>query len=309
MVAKEVGGEYADSPPEFTERKIIRDTVWGFHDLAPCFLVLLDSPYMQRLRYIHQTALTFLTYPSAVHTRFEHSVGAWHISGSMLEAIDRRQKSKIPKDVSFQVKIAALLHDTGHGPFSHASEDIYGQSPVFEQIKKEDEATFLNASASEILTWCLLHTPSFRKIWDVVVEFARRDGLIDSTNNISIDNVGRMILGTTHQLPTELRPFKDIVNGPFDADKLDYLIRDGHFTGLQVQVDSDRLLWGIRVTKSGDENVLAVDASSTSALEQIIFSKAHLYTNLFSSQSSSRGKTNLPTNRESSNCSIFDWRG
>ena len=283
-ISKEIGGDYADSPIIYPDSKIIRDTVWGFHDLNPCFLVLLDSPYLQRLRHIHQTALTFHTYPSAMHSRFEHSVGAWHISGLMLEAIERRQKEKVSKGIRFEVRAAALLHDTGHGPFSHASEDIYGQNLIFDDIQKEDKETFLNASPSEILTWCLLHSPSFAKIWKCAVDSAREDGIIDSGDNPSIDSVGRMILGTSHDLPHDLKPFKDIVNGPFDADKLDYLTRDGHFTGLQVPVDSDRLLWGIRLAESGGELVLAVDASSISALEQIIFSKAQtLHTNLPSS--------------------------
>lgn len=280
-VAKEVGGEYTAKPPEYRERKIIRDTIWGFHDLNSCFLVILDSPYLQRLRHIHQTALTYHTYPSAEHSRFEHSVGAWHISGMMLEAIERRQDKPIPKEISFQVKMAALLHDTGHGPFSHASEDVYRQSDIFDEIRKEDEATFLNASASEILSFCLLSSPSFQDVWRVSVERATKEKLLDSANSVSIKNVGRMILGTTKDLAPELKPFKDIVNGPFDADKLDYLTRDGHFTGLQVPVDADRLLWGIRITKSAGEDVLAVDASSTSALEQIIFGKAQLYTQIY----------------------------
>jgi len=199
----------------------------------------------------------------------------------MLEAIERRDRGSISRKSSFEVRAAALLHDTGHGPFSHASEDIYGQNPVFDEIKKENKEMFLNASPSEILTWCLLHTPTFAKIWKAAGDSAREDDIIDEGDDISIDDVGAMILGTSKGLPKELKPLKDIVNGPFDADKLDYLIRDGHFTGLKVPVDTDRLLWGIRLAKSGDATVLAVDASSTSALEQIIFSKAQLYTQIY----------------------------
>ncbi|HXZ98260.1 MAG TPA: HD domain-containing protein [Candidatus Acidoferrum sp.] len=280
-IAKELGEDYADSPADYSERKIIRDTVWGFHDLSPCFLILLDSPYMQRLRHIHQTALAFHTYPSATHSRFEHSVGAWHISGLMLEAIDRRKKASVSKEDSFEVRAAALLHDSGNGPFSHVSEDFYGQNSLFDEIKKEDKKTFLDASPSEILSWCLLHSPSFNKIWKVAVESAKRDGVIDSKDKVSIDDVGRMILGASSGLSPELRPLKDIVNGPFDADKLDYMIRDARFTGLRVPADTDRLLWGIRLAESGGEKILAVDASSTSALEQIIFGKAQLYTQIY----------------------------
>lgn len=282
-IAKKLGGDYADSPADYSERKIIRDTIWGFHDLSPCFLILLDSPYLQRLRHIHQTALAFHTYPSATHSRFEHSVGAWHISGLMLDAINRRTvgRRRISKRASFEVRAAALLHDTGHGPFSHVSEEYYGQNALFDQIKEEDKETFLDASPSEILSWCLLHSPSFKKIWRAAVESAKREGVIDPGDSVSIDDVGRMILGTSYRLSPKLKPLKNIVNGPFDADKLDYMIRDGHFTGLKVPVDTDRLLWGIRLAESGGEKILAVDASSLSPLEQIIFSKAQLYTQIY----------------------------
>lgn len=199
----------------------------------------------------------------------------------MLDAIERRQKGSISKRNSFEVRTAAMLHDTGHGPFSHASEDVYGQNVIFDEIKKQDKDTFLNATPSEILSWCLLHSPPFLKIWSASVESARGEGVIDSRDDPSIDEVGRMILGTSKKLPGDLKPLKEIVNGPFDADKLDYLSRDAHFTGLQVPVDSDRILWGIRIAKSGGEKVLAVDASSISALEQIIFGKAQLYSQIY----------------------------
>jgi HD superfamily phosphohydrolase len=199
----------------------------------------------------------------------------------MLEAIGRRTSGSISKRDSFEVRAAALLHDTGHGPFSHVSEDFYGQNPLFDEIRSEDEEKFLDASPSEILSWCLLHSPSFQKIWKAAVESAERERVIDSRDNVSIDNVGKMILGASCGLSPELKPLKNIVNGPFDADKMDYMIRDGHFTGLKVPVDTDRLLWGIRLADYEGEKILAVDASSISPLEQIIFGKAQLYTQIY----------------------------
>lgn len=274
---------YLDRLPKHDDYKIIRDSIWGFHRLEPAFLLLLDSPLVQRLRHIYQTALSIHTYPTASHSRFEHSLGVYTAADRMLNAISLNNPKAIvePKE-RFEVLAAALLHDTGHGPFSHASEDVYKHSPIFQQIKDEDKARFLNAAEAEILTYCVLKSPAFGILWDSVARQAEDIGLDDD----SIERMGAMIMGNDAVLPASMKPLRKIVNGPFDADKLDYIRRDGYFTGLNISVDFDRLLYGLSIAKISDDSgppvaELVINRSCISALEQVIFAKAQLYTQLY----------------------------
>ena len=105
-------------------RKIINDPVYGFITLDhPLLLNIVAHPYYQRLRRIHQMAFAHLVYPGAVHTRLHHSLGAYHL---MCNAVDQLQRKgfDITDEEALGVKTAILLHDIGHGPFSHALENI-----------------------------------------------------------------------------------------------------------------------------------------------------------------------------------------
>ena len=96
-----------------TGMKAIKDPVHGYIQVDPDLLVLLDSPEVQRLRYIRQLGFSFLVYPGAHHTRFEHSLGAMHLAALMSRQIG------LAREDHLLVMSAALLHDIGHGPFSH----------------------------------------------------------------------------------------------------------------------------------------------------------------------------------------------
>ena len=102
------------------KRKIINDPVYGFitinHDLL---FTILAHPFYQRLRRIHQMALAYLVYPGAVHTRLHHSLGAYHLMCNAVNEL-RAKGVEIAEEEEIAVKAAILLHDTGHGPFSHA---------------------------------------------------------------------------------------------------------------------------------------------------------------------------------------------
>ena len=105
-------------------RKIINDPVYGFITLDnPVLLSIVAHPYYQRLRRIHQMAFAHLVYPGAVHTRLHHSLGAYHLMCSAIEEL-KRKGFLITEEEALGAKIAILLHDIGHGPFSHALESV-----------------------------------------------------------------------------------------------------------------------------------------------------------------------------------------
>lgn len=84
---------------------------------------VINCAVMQRLRYIHQLAMAYLVYPGAVHTRFDHSLGVMHVAGKMADALGFQGKKRQ------NIRLAALLHDVGHGPFSHVSEILVASAP------------------------------------------------------------------------------------------------------------------------------------------------------------------------------------
>jgi uncharacterized protein len=111
----------------------IRDPVHNFVRLRDKEVNPINTPVFQRLRGIRQLALANLVYPGAVHTRFDHSLGVCHVAGLMADELD------LPPDQVELVRLAALLHDLGHGPFSHVSELSWSDSPIAAPWKSDSK--------------------------------------------------------------------------------------------------------------------------------------------------------------------------
>ena len=193
--------------------KIIKDPVHGYVEVEDFALALLDSPALQRLRYIRQLGFSYLVYPGANHTRFEHSLG------TMFLADVACQKFGLPDDERTLVTAAALLHDIGHGPFSHASE------PLME--------TYLGRTHDDI--------------GPIVEEQA---GSILKDAGIDPEELCSVVKGE--------HPLSGIIHGDLDVDRMDYLLRDAYYTGAPYgTVDAQRLIRYLIRTDQGmvlDEN-------------------------------------------------------
>ena len=176
----------------------IRDPVHGYVLLEGLALEIADTPQMQRLRWIKQLGLASLVYPGANHTRFEHSLGAYHLADLLANHLG------LPEEDKMLVGAAALLHDVGHGPLSHATE-----AALAPYLRKEHESII-----------DILKKGELRAVLD-------NYGLKASDIQAAINGVG---LG-------------QIVSGEIDVDRMDYLIRDAHYTGVAYGViDRLRLL-------------------------------------------------------------------
>ena len=126
--------------------KILNDPIYGFISIQNEIIFdLIEHPYFQRLRRISQLGLTYLVYPGAYHTRFHHALGAMHLTQRAIEIL-RAKNHEITENESIATQIAILLHDIGHGPFSHALENTVVKGVHHEELsvlfmKKLNEAT------------------------------------------------------------------------------------------------------------------------------------------------------------------------
>jgi HD superfamily phosphohydrolase len=174
----------------------IRDPIHGFINPTDTEIKIIDTPIVQRLRRIKQLAMAYLVYPGANHTRFDHSLGVMYVAKELSKKLLPSQEDEDKRRI---IGYAALLHDIGHGPFSHTSEYILdryydNKSNPTEKIHEKITAKLVDINSSLIK----LISEAERKQIIQIIE--------GKSPGISI--------------------IKEIVSGPLDADKLDYLLRD-----------------------------------------------------------------------------------
>ncbi len=281
-------------PQHFRSGKVIHDCIWGTTKFFPWEIQLIDSPLFQRLRYINQLGLAFLTYPSAHHSRFEHTLGVVAVVTKMVDSINQEgsveewsgHKPKISYENIFKLRMAALLHDIGHCFFSHVSESIYSQMEELSLLKSSFEV-FKRAQPHELLAYMIVNTPSFRRFLEEKSDYPFKGDMAEFTRDI-----GRMIVGA------KLEPRFDetagamvcpyymtqIINGQFDADSLDYLRRDSYATGLALTYHIDRFLYKLRfeerIEAHDDMEIvgqyMTIPVSGISSIEEMMFNKLML---------------------------------
>ncbi len=239
---------------KITRAKVIHDSIHQTNFFLPHEVALIDLPIVQRLRRISQTDVASYVYPSANHSRFEHTLGVTVLAGRFIEALwqkssaqelicqlnrdsKRSKKSTCYKDYFCNhARVAAILHDVGHGPFSHLSEQLYAQD--LSSIKLEDPRLH-GASPHEILSFCVATSECMKEFNKNVLE--RIYGV-----HIDLDLVADIIVGNAKD-HKNIAFLIEVVNGGFDADKLDYMLRDAHATGIQMSLDLSRLLYALNV--------------------------------------------------------------
>lgn len=226
---------------------VIRDPLWDNIRLDPLTITVLDTAPMQRLRYVRQLGHAFLVYPGATHTRFEHALGAFHLTRRALGALEERgELAAVPETARVAARLAALLHDIGHYPFSHALEEAgfpHHEQLGVQRLAREPLAGVLTAA-----------------------------GLPDLAARI-----GEFITGTSAS------PLKGLISGSLDLDKIDYLSRDARMCGVPYgAVDVDRLLASLTLIETSPGKLeLGVQEKGISALESLLFAKYQMYRNVY----------------------------
>jgi uncharacterized protein len=215
------------------KRKIINDPLYGFITIADKLVFdVIEHPFFQRLRRIEQLGHASMVYPGAMHTRFHHALGAMHLMSLAIETL-RSKGFQISNDEAQGATLAILLHDIGHGPFSHALE-----YHIVAEISHEEI------------------TSMFMK--QLNIEFNHK---LDVAIAIFENKYPRKFL---HQL----------VSGQLDMDRLDYLMRDSFYTGVNEGVIStDRILKMLTV----DDDELAVELKGIYSIEKFIVARRLMY--------------------------------
>jgi hypothetical protein len=226
----------------------IRDPLWNNIRVDPVAERLLDTAVIQRLRYVRQLGLAHLVYPGATHSRFEHALGAYHLARRTLASLrDGGALEGIADDEPAVVAAAALLHDVGHYPFSHALEEI--GVPHHEQISRP-----------------------------LVTEGEIAVVLRDRIAADAPERVFALICGTSAS------PLQGLISGSLDLDKMDYLKRDALMCGVPYgEIDEDRLMHSMVVVDdpATGRRRIGVLAKGLSALESLLFAKYQMYRNVY----------------------------
>jgi HD superfamily phosphohydrolase len=186
-----------------------------------------------------------------------------------------------------EIRLAALLHDIGHCLFSHGSEFFYRSFAEFQNIKGDDELKFANPSEAECVNYCILTCEPFKDMWKSIQQRCRETNQHPYIDSIDLKHAAQMIVGMAPEDKPDRRFQGDIINGPMDVDKLDYLERDGYFTGVNFSVDTDRLLPSLRTgmfenkVRGRKEKRLVVDHRGIAVVEQLLFARMLLYDTVY----------------------------
>ena len=231
--------------------KRIYDPIHHFIELDAGEVALLGSPALQRLRRLRQLGLAYLAFPSAEHSRFSHALGALAIGTRAFDALRVHSPEAFDSAHDFLAKrrllrASLLLHDLGHGPFSHACEAVLG-------VRHEQR------------TAAILALPELREAL------------------AAIDVDAAAVLGLIVGAPGADPVLRELVSGPnLDADRMDYLLRDAYFTGVAGGTyDAEQLIESLRVLEVDGNAQLGVDGRGVVALESFVLARYMMFATVY----------------------------
>lgn len=226
--------------------KEFNDPVWGTILLQPSELLILDSPIVQRLRTVSQLGVVHFVYPAATHSRLQHTLGVVHQVSQLISSINNHYTDgpAISQQLANLLRLTALCHDVGHGALSHVSENALATFEQTEDIRLEfaDEADVEEVPVAEIASYYVVGSPAFNVLLSRVQELVPDHGLPDAAETVDLMQKAIIGQGISDRIPL----LHELISGPFDADKLDYMTRDAHMTGVPVVTDIPRLVQKVR---------------------------------------------------------------
>lgn len=307
--------------------KQINDAVWGTVELHPWEVALLDSPLMQRMRGVRQLGLANLVFPGAVHDRLEHAIGVVGAVERMADGLDRqidrwnrdpqntnRQLPTIKDSDRHRLRLAALFHDLGHGPFSHAIEPVLEVVSPLGTADNQAKPTGWRSELAPIREflkerYILNGAPAVSEIIAVLIVMS--DAVGKAIGGDLIPNKWTQAAAIQEELVACIigaveGPGADhlsaVISSQLDADRMDYLRRDAHHAGLNIGFDTDRLLSRLEILQIRDNKTPSADnalreriarkapdpllqvgiaASGFGSFEQMLIGRTFLYDRLY----------------------------
>lgn len=266
-----------EPPPRGSRSKIIHECIWGTNLFSKDEINFIDTRLLQRLRRIHQTGLAYFTYPTAIHTRFDHTLGTIIQCSRLTDELIRKQKLRneelLTKEHILPLRLSALFHDCGHGIFSHTSEELYALLNEIQEATMEGNEFENSPQPHELLSSLIVQSERFKLYF----------------NKVGLDcDVAQLPKCITGNESDSRKYISDILYSIFDGDKIDYIHRDAHFSGLPLRIDLDRLWYGIDIKEipiGGKKYTkLSISHTATEPLEQIMFHRTMLYPTLYQHQ-------------------------
>ena len=241
------------------QRKEVNDPVWKTLVFFPLEVVVIDSPLLQRLRRIRQLGVAHLVYPGATHTRFEHSLGTVHQIQALVDGINSGPADKpsiINTSMTRLLRLAALCHDIGHGVMSHVSENALRNLAAVEDIRLDFAETAETADEppriSELTAHLMVGSSKFKEMIQLVKDRTTEFGIDELPKEI-ISKIQKAIVG--QPISDTMPLLHELISGPFDADKLDYMPRDAQMAGVPVVTDIPRLIQKVRAVTVKQEHL------------------------------------------------------
>lgn len=234
--------------------KVVRDPIHGNIQVRDYFVDLLETPEIQRLYNIKQLGFAHLVFPGAHHTRLEHSLGTYKIASQISEILNIKESER---EI---LTCAALLHDIGHGPFSHTLESILMEKFGVDHVDLTEKLVLGEYEIFESDEKNFIKSQSVSQILD--------------KNNMDKEGIVKIIRGKTFRKSY----LSQILNSTIDADQLDYLIRDAYYTGVAYgMIDIERLLQTLII----HEGNLTIKRKGVSVVENILMARDLMYSSVY----------------------------
>jgi len=279
---KELEKEWmVSSNPEESEfpvhSKIYHDPIYGTIKLNPAIIFLIDLPCFQRLRRIKQLGFADLVFPGAHHNRFEHSIGTYYLSQFFLRCLYENNeivRKNISSETPLELQIAALLHDVGHLPFSHVTESLLYAN---DEVKKTlDSQGLKGIKPHELLSSEIIKGKYITK---AIERINKENGV-----GLKSSSISQLVLGKPHGLNKNNHFLGQILHGSIDVDRIDYLCRDGYYTGVPFgKVDYGRLAQTLTINEDGVTGKLdlATEYRGIEAVEGLLVSRTLMYSSVY----------------------------
>ena len=254
--------------------RVINDTIHGSFSIDGVREDLLSTPEFNKLSHIKQLGLAHLVFPGAHHTRFEHSLGVSHLAGRMADSLS------LSEEESTVVEVAAMLHDVGHGPYSHTLEHILHERGgadhmhITEGIITGDYEILSDEERSLF--------PERRTVPEILESYGIDPKEVSSL--IHGPDAGGKERNLFHwgegaeAFHSQDHTMGHLVHGPVDCDQMDYLLRDAHFTGVRHGIIDHHRLIHCMERHSGD---IAISEGGLSALEGMMTARALMYSAVY----------------------------